>query len=90
MALEPLPDDGEPVFFAINSFGYGGTNAHALLESPPRAVAVERAPSRTGGVLPVSARSEAALRALVTRYRDELRDAGNRLAGSVFGGGSAP
>jgi acyl transferase domain-containing protein/acyl carrier protein len=75
--LEALPGESEPTFFAINSFGYGGTNAHAILESPPVSAPLPRSTRAAGatacGVLPVSARSEAALRQLVSLHRDALR-----------------
>lgn len=70
--LEPLPQDREPVFFAINSFGYGGTNAHVILENPPVTVAPAREERGQPALLPVSARSQAALREMVARYRGVL------------------
>ncbi len=60
----PLPDD-RPALAGVSSFGIGGTNAHAVLESPPRPV------SGTGPrVFCLSAPSRNALR----RARAELAD----------------
>lgn len=61
----------------VNSLGVGGTNAHVLIESPP-------APARTAQdrevqLLPLSARSAAALRQRVADLRDALEDSPHAL-----------
>lgn len=54
----------------VNSFGLGGTNAHVVLEeAPERDVS---AAGRTWKVLPLAARSRAALSAMATRLADYL------------------
>ena len=65
---ENLPWDGGIV--GVNSFGFGGANAHVILSgsrSPECA-----APARIGSAafLPVSGRSEQAVRGLIDRLRD--------------------
>lgn len=71
-ALQPLPETGRLVG-GVNSFGFGGTNGHLVLASPPAAEAPEEVPSATGahGVW-VSARSEPALRASAGPLADWL------------------
>ncbi len=82
--LDLAPADasgGRPAMIGVNSFGFGGTNAHAVLEAPPAdALAVSRedcAPFQAAPGLPpllLSARSDGALRALATAWCDLLAD----------------
>lgn len=63
-----------PLRVGINSFGFGGANAHVLLESPAE---VEQGPAVMVPRLPplvISARSEAALRAQAANYARRLAD----------------
>ncbi|SKV00712.1 Probable polyketide synthase [Mycobacteroides abscessus subsp. abscessus] len=70
--VEPYPDLGAPAYAAVNSFGYGGTNAHVLVQEPPAPVQTE-APARDSiRVFPVSARSGSALHEVAGRYAKQL------------------
>jgi myxalamid-type polyketide synthase MxaE and MxaD len=73
---EPLPEIGGVTRAAVNSFGFGGTNAHAILEAAPATsdtgAEARSAPPAASGlvpVLPLSARSPGALTELAGRYR---------------------
>ncbi|GAB2515371.1 type I polyketide synthase [Nocardia heshunensis] len=69
--VRPLGPEHGDVVVAVNSFGYGGTNAHALLQSPPPSSPPERA-GRGLSVLPLSARSPEAVRALAGGFAASL------------------
>src|SRR5450432_682573 len=62
-ALEPFPESDGPHFVGVNSFGFGGANAHVILEEPPLAPHPENTDALTERAWPVvlSARSEEAL-----------------------------
>jgi myxalamid-type polyketide synthase MxaE and MxaD len=67
----PWPQPKSRRVAAVSGFGFGGTNAHVVLEAAP-----EGRPEGPGieppYLLPVSARSPEALRALAAAYRDRL------------------
>ncbi|SKU50888.1 Probable polyketide synthase [Mycobacteroides abscessus subsp. massiliense] len=70
--VEPYPDLGAPAYAAVNSFGYGGTNAHVLVQEPPAPVQTQ-APARDSvRIFPVSARSGSALHEVAGRYAKQL------------------
>ncbi|RZL09898.1 MAG: SDR family NAD(P)-dependent oxidoreductase [Rubrivivax sp.] len=73
-ALTAWPPGDGPRRAAVSSFGMGGTNAHAVLEEPPRP-AVTPASACDGRLLwlPLSARSESALEIVRQNLRDHLR-----------------
>ncbi|MES9941410.1 MAG: type I polyketide synthase [Candidatus Thiodiazotropha sp. 6PLUC2] len=70
-AKEKLPEDDRPVYVGINSFGYGGTNAHVILERAPTQVMLDddtTRPAQQAEVLTLSARDPAALTELAHSY----------------------
>ncbi len=76
--LEAWPSGGGQTFAGVNSFGYGGTNAHVLLEAAPGSAPVSPMPVEVTGPLlvPLSARSDTALKALAASYRTHLSGPG--------------
>lgn len=68
--LRALPE-GAPIRAAVSSFGFGGTNAHLVLEQAPiveSAPAADAVPVRSRHLLSLSARHPDALRAMAGRY----------------------
>ena len=75
-ALEPWPDEPKPAIAGVNSFGFGGANAHvAMMEyrrgtGDPAIISGEDATPAL--LLPLSARTPEALQTLVRSYQDFL------------------
>ncbi|WP_329171715.1 SDR family NAD(P)-dependent oxidoreductase [Streptomyces sp. NBC_01477] len=80
--LQPWPAGAEaPALAGVSSFGFGGTNAHLVLEQPPAAAPAVRREGADGAVvLAVSARDEQALRDLAAAHADKLAAPGTSLA----------
>jgi acyl transferase domain-containing protein/acyl-CoA synthetase (AMP-forming)/AMP-acid ligase II/aryl carrier-like protein len=70
-AGEPWPQGEAPRRAGVSAFGFAGTNAHVVLQEAPPAAPSPGAPSPAGAALmPLSAASAEALRALAGRWRD--------------------
>ncbi|AOI64818.1 beta-ketoacyl synthase [Burkholderia territorii] len=73
----PLARGDEPLAIGINSFGFGGTNAHVVItEAVSTARAAQPAATSDAPLPPLvlTARSSAALAALAARYLERLKE----------------
>ena len=78
-ASEPLPKTDGRALVGLNSFGFGGTNAHAVLEEAPEVPDVAEIPDadeENARLLPllVSAKSRESLKALARAYAERVKD----------------
>jgi 1-acyl-sn-glycerol-3-phosphate acyltransferase len=80
-ALEQWPTgDGELGAAGVSSFGFGGSNAHVILQEAPRLTTVVNAEQHSRArpeLLVLSARSAEALRAQASRYRELIAEHDN-------------
>jgi acyl transferase domain-containing protein/nucleoside-diphosphate-sugar epimerase len=78
--LTPWPAGTKPRTVGTSGFGVGGTNAHVVLQEAPRLSAPPSTRRAAPWLLPLSARSPAALRALAQRWQQWLPHAGHDAA----------
>jgi acyl transferase domain-containing protein/pimeloyl-ACP methyl ester carboxylesterase/acyl carrier protein len=83
--VEPWAPFSPQVIAGVSSFGFGGTNAHLVLQAAPSATSQMSSPvsdpQRPGHLFTLSARSPAALRQLARQYGEQL----SRLAPDQLG-----
>ncbi len=70
VTLNRLETD-KPLYAGVSSFGFGGTNAHVILESAP-AIPIEKASDKREELVLLSARTKTALGILVGRYLEHM------------------
>ena len=72
--LSPWPADAGPALAGVSSFGFGGTNAHLVLEGAPPAITGRPEATRktVTQLLPLSARSPEALQSIARAYQTFL------------------
>ncbi|MDR6504099.1 acyl transferase domain-containing protein [Burkholderia ambifaria] len=73
LANERIDRDNGPCIAGVSSFGFSGTNAHAVVVAPPRDAASEPEDASDGvQLLTISAKSDASLRGNAARYAEHL------------------
>jgi acyl transferase domain-containing protein/acyl carrier protein len=77
----PWSAESGPSLAGVSSFGFGGTNAHVVLQQAPesRSKSGEASASKSCHLLPLSARGPEALQALARNYRQFLANVGPSL-----------
>src|SRR5262249_7315457 len=88
--LTPWPEVDGRALAGVSSFGFGGTNAHVVLEGlTPSAVPAATPPAAadTAWLLPLSGPSPEALQALARSWRDVLADASVSLRDGGYSAG---
>lgn len=72
-ASEVIPSEVSPLVVGINNFGFGGTNAHIVLQEFAESRAQIASEQQSSYLFPLSARSPEALRQLAQAYLELLR-----------------
>ena len=83
----PWPGTSRLALAGVSSFGFGGTNAHVVLEEAPRVSTIHQQEEITSGgayFLPISAHSPKARQAMAKAYRDFLSGERSSAVGSLY------
>ncbi|MGH9665299.1 MAG: beta-ketoacyl synthase N-terminal-like domain-containing protein, partial [Bryobacteraceae bacterium] len=72
--LQPWRRDGKRRLAGVSAFGFGGTNAHVILEEAPVQTAIAPSPERPVQMVALSAKTSGALEQLAACYAEFLRE----------------
>ncbi len=78
-SLEPWPCQDGPAVAGVSAFGFGGTNAHLVVQECPPRLPAGGADDGRAHLLAISARSEEALRNLALEYETRLAGPGSEV-----------
>jgi len=79
--LAPFPQADKPRYVGVNSFGFGGTNAHVVLSETPNTSSIDTSSTDldtsdpSPRLLALSAKRETDLRSLAQRYLSQIKAA---------------
>ncbi len=80
----PWPGYAQPLIAGVNSFGVTGTNAHLVLQEAPPVSEAQATRAASNTILPISAQSLEALRALAARYAAMLAETQDDLSEILY------
>jgi acyl transferase domain-containing protein len=81
---QPWPEAPSERIAGVSAFGFGGTNAHAIVTAPPPRTVHTAGADRPRHIVTLSARTAGLLRVLAARYADHLAGCADPLPDIAF------
>jgi len=77
------PENGKERIAGLSSFGFSGTNAHIVLREAPEKRISDPKPDRPCFILTLSAKTDTALKRLIQKYYDHLKEHPEQSIGDI-------